>query len=163
PREAARQLPEAFLARFCRVKLAPLLETALEGPPSERLSLALVLRFIEQQSRRGRVESPPSPALASLPRFPEFLTRLLGPLCPDHRCWHRERCDVHRPFADEILARNFELPDFRPHQREVVHAVLEGKQPLVVIPTGGGKSLCFQLPAVHGADRLRGLTVVVSP
>jgi ATP-dependent DNA helicase RecQ len=163
PRVAMDRLPEALLARLCRVKLGALLEGALLSEPGDRLALALSVRFIELESSSGRLGAPPSPLLASQPRFGELLTRLLGPLCPDHRCSHRERCDVHRPFAEDILENNFELPSFRPHQRDVVHAVLEGRQPLVLIPTGGGKSLCYQLPAVHGAERLHGLTVVVSP
>ena len=51
------------------------------------------------------------------------------------------------------------LRTFRPGQREAVQAALEGRDSLVVMPTGGGKSLCYQLPALAGDD----LTVVVSP
>ncbi len=59
---------------------------------------------------------------------------------------------------EELLAR-FGLEEFRPGQREAVQAALEGRDSLVVMPTGGGKSLCYQLPAL--ADH--GLVVVVSP
>lgn len=58
----------------------------------------------------------------------------------------------------KILPR-FRLNDFRPGQREVINAVLAGQDCLCVMPTGGGKSLCYQLPAVA----LQGLTLVVSP
>ena len=51
------------------------------------------------------------------------------------------------------------LSTFRPGQREAVQSALDGKDSLVVMPTGGGKSLCYQLPALAGRD----LTVVVSP
>jgi ATP-dependent DNA helicase RecQ len=51
------------------------------------------------------------------------------------------------------------LTSFRPGQREAVQAALDGRDALVVMPTGGGKSLCYQLPALAGDD----LTVVVSP
>ncbi len=51
------------------------------------------------------------------------------------------------------------LSEFRPGQREAVQAALDGRDALVVMPTGGGKSLCYQLPALAGDD----LTVVVSP
>ena len=57
------------------------------------------------------------------------------------------------------LQRVFRLSEFRPHQREIVEDVLAGNDVVCVMPTGAGKSLCFQLPAVL----LKGLTVVVSP
>jgi ATP-dependent DNA helicase RecQ len=63
------------------------------------------------------------------------------------------------PEPEELLAR-FGLDSFRPGQREAVQAALEGRDSLVVMPTGGGKSLCYQLPAL-AADS--GLVVVVSP
>jgi RecQ family ATP-dependent DNA helicase len=59
---------------------------------------------------------------------------------------------------EQLLAR-FGLEHFRPGQREAVQAALEGRDSLVVMPTGGGKSLCYQLPAL--ADL--GLVIVVSP
>ncbi len=62
------------------------------------------------------------------------------------------------PTPEELL-RDFGLQAFRPGQREAVAAALAGRDSLVVMPTGGGKSLCYQLPALAG----RGLVVVVSP
>jgi ATP-dependent DNA helicase RecQ len=63
---------------------------------------------------------------------------------------------------DHLLAelrRHFDLPGFRPGQREVIDAVLAGRDALCIMPTGSGKSLCYQLPAM-----LReGVTLVVSP
>jgi ATP-dependent DNA helicase RecQ len=59
----------------------------------------------------------------------------------------------------EQLLQRFGLDTFRPGQREAVQAALTGRDSLVVMPTGGGKSLCYQLPALAGA----GLVVVVSP
>ena len=56
---------------------------------------------------------------------------------------------------------------FRPLQREAMQAVLDGRDSVVVLPTGGGKSLCFQAPAVvdaePGGERRRGVALVVSP
>ena len=61
--------------------------------------------------------------------------------------------------SPETLLRRFGLDAFRPGQREAVAAALMGRDSLVVMPTGGGKSLCYQLPALAGD----GLVVVVSP
>jgi len=60
---------------------------------------------------------------------------------------------------ERALHQRFRLPAFRPGQREVAQAVLEGRDIVAVMPTGAGKSLCFQLPALL----LDGVTVVVSP
>jgi len=61
--------------------------------------------------------------------------------------------------ARELLQRHWGFPDFRPAQRRVVQSILAGRDALGVLPTGGGKSLCFQVPALV----LDGLTIVVSP
>ena len=61
--------------------------------------------------------------------------------------------------ARAVLLRHFGFPDFRPSQREVVRSVLSGRDTLAVLPTGAGKSACFQVPALL----LDGITVVVSP
>ncbi|MBI3184614.1 MAG: ATP-dependent DNA helicase RecQ [Myxococcales bacterium] len=66
------------------------------------------------------------------------------------------------PFFDEAqagLVRHFGLASFRPGQAEVIGAVLSGRNVVVVMPTGAGKSLCYQLPAML----LPGVTLVVSP
>ena len=62
-------------------------------------------------------------------------------------------------LATDILRRVFGFPDFRPGQQEIVAAVLAGRNTLAIMPTGGGKSLCYQLPALCGD----GVTVVISP
>ncbi len=70
----------------------------------------------------------------------------------------------------EVLHRVWGFSDFRPLQREAMHSILDGRDSLTVLPTGGGKSLCFQAPALvdrasgrqDGADR-RGFALIVSP
>ncbi|MDQ3440544.1 MAG: ATP-dependent DNA helicase [Planctomycetota bacterium] len=62
------------------------------------------------------------------------------------------------PLRDQ-LQEHFGLDDFRPAQRGVIEDVLRGKDVMCVMPTGAGKSLCYQLPAAT----MGGLTIVVSP
>src|SRR5262245_17074215 len=70
--------------------------------------------------------------------------------------------DPPRPLQPELLAavkRHWGFTELRPLQGRAIAAVLAGRDSLVVLPTGGGKSLCYQAPAVVRG----GLTVVVSP
>jgi ATP-dependent DNA helicase RecQ len=78
----------------------------------------------------------------------------------------RRRGGGGAPVSDErlrqmldLLRREFGLRHFRPGQEETIRAVLDGRDTLCVLPTGGGKSLTYQLPSLL----LPGLTVVVSP
>jgi ATP-dependent DNA helicase RecQ len=66
---------------------------------------------------------------------------------------------VVSPQVQQLLRDVFGLADFRDGQAEVIARLLEGRSTLAIFPTGGGKSLCYQLPALM----LDGLTVVISP
>jgi ATP-dependent DNA helicase RecQ len=63
------------------------------------------------------------------------------------------------PNLEQALKYNFGYDRFRPGQRQIIEDALQNRDLLIVMPTGGGKSLCFQLPAILK----KGLTVVVSP
>jgi len=66
---------------------------------------------------------------------------------------------MHSMTLDDALKHHFGYDSFRPLQREIVEASLAGDDILALLPTGGGKSLCYQLPAIVRP----GLTLVVSP
>ncbi|WP_233586013.1 DEAD/DEAH box helicase [Corallococcus sp. CA054B] len=63
------------------------------------------------------------------------------------------------PQLEREARERFGVEDFRPGQRDIIEAVLAGRDVLGVLPTGAGKSLTFQLPALF----VPGATVVVSP
>ena len=105
-------------------------------------------------------------------QFPEAgrLVRVLrDTACTDPACaWCRERHDARKE-----LARWFGFEDFRPEpsdsdtgapmQRAIVEAAMAGKHVLGILPTGTGKSLCYQIPALSRYDKTGALTVVISP
>ena len=59
----------------------------------------------------------------------------------------------------EVLLKYWGYKKFKPQQEIVIKSIISGKNALVVLPTGGGKSLCYQLPSLI----IRGTTLVVSP
>src|SRR5690348_9062527 len=69
-----------------------------------------------------------------------------------------DRSAVHSSLED-VLSRYWGFTAFRPLQREAMDAIVSGRDSIVVLPTGGGKSLCFQAPALVRP----GVGLVVSP
>ena len=104
-------------------------------------------------------------------QFPEaghLVRRLRDTACHDPGCeWCRERHD-----ARSELARWFGFNDFRPEpadedgrpmQQSIVEAAMAGEHVLGILPTGAGKSVCYQVPALSRYDKTGALTVVISP
>ncbi len=94
-------------------------------------------------------------------RYPRLLARIPQILRDGCECADDEAMTLMGE-ADELraaLERWFGFPSFRPSQEAIVRDVLAGRDVFALLPTGGGKSLCYQLPAVLTP----GLTVVISP
>src|SRR5205823_387520 len=110
------------------------------------------------------IESQPEQPLPELPRPRKVIGRKLDQIDRHHPFSLCRLAPVRRyrrtvTSAAEILASRFGYTEFRPGQQQVVESLLAGRSALAVCPTGAGKSLCYQLPALM----LDGVTVVVSP
>ena len=104
-------------------------------------------------------------------QFPEagrLVRRLRDEACAERRCsWCRERHNASRE-----LKRFFGFDGFRPEpadedgrplQQVIVEAAMQGRDVLGILPTGTGKSLCYQIPALSRYDKTGAVTVVISP
>ena len=102
------------------------------------------------------------------PNVGRLVHKLRDTACTEAECgWCRERHDSRKE-----LARWFRFSDFRqepkdegglPMQQSVVEAAMAGEHALAILPTGSGKSVCYQIPALSRYDKTGALTVVISP
>lgn len=175
--DLAVELRQLLAARCCRSQLAELLADLLGEPdkPTESRSEALfALLFATAWLRvAGSIDtmSPSVPMPWVRQRFPAFgrlLQRLRDTACAAADCsWCRSCHDPRRQLARWYGYDDFRpeptLGDGRPAQRAIVEAGFAEKALLALLPTGGGKSLCFQLPAIVRYLRRGCLSVVISP
>ncbi|KAI1504320.1 hypothetical protein F5X99DRAFT_35383 [Biscogniauxia marginata] len=115
-----------------------------------------------QQPRSGRSALVETSGNAGLRKQESTVQRVssswaAAPISPEQKKhpWYR---DVRRALKDR-----FRMSGFRHNQLEAINATLAGNDAFILMPTGGGKSLCYQLPAVITSGKTSGVTVVVSP
>ncbi len=88
---------------------------------------------------------------------------LRGVPCKDGCSYCRMNFDIHKQLKSKFGYDTFREYGGEPLQEKAVQAAVDGKSLLAIFPTGGGKSITFQLPALISADTMAGLTVVISP
>ena len=160
--DSARAAIWPRLAEFACVHQA---RSALANATEHPWPLAFALAWMSVSG--GNSVMPPW-VWHQFPRAGRLVQKFRDTACTDDSCaWCRERHDAGRE-----LHRWFKFPGFRPEpsdskgrsaQQTIVEAALAGTHVLGILPTGAGKSLCYQLPALSRYDKTGALTVVISP
>ena len=142
-------LPPEVTAGIEMSHLESLFEKAEQLSIDHRLCICGILAW-NRECNLQLEQLPPSQWLQHLPPFPELLNQL------------RPVMQVEG-FSYHFYLEEFGIASFRPGQEDVVRSILAGECPFVLMATGGGKSLCYQLPALMLSRRQKRLTVVISP
>jgi len=122
--------------------------------------LSLINSFIQHPERRSI--TPPW-VLKNYPEVERIMYRLRTRPCLSGCTYCNNALDVHRGLNRYFGFESYKTFGGEPLQEQAVRAALDNKSLLAVFPTGGGKSLAFQVPALMSGDNAQGLTVVISP
>lgn len=105
----------------------------------------------------------PSWLLKNYPKIENVIKCLRNTPCGSGCPYCRKRLDIHQGLKRYFGYDSFRTYNGEPLQERAAQAAVEGKSLLAVFPTGGGKSVTFQLPALMAGQAAHGLTVVISP
>ena len=122
--------------------------------------LAYALALIDTTDYRSIT---PAWVLRNYPNVENVVRRLRHTICPQGCNYCNKYLDIHYNLKQYFGYDQFRTYEGEPLQERSVQAAVEGKSLLAIFPTGGGKSLTFQLPALMEGRTLHGLTVVISP
>ena len=97
------------------------------------------------------------------PEIDNVLHELCNSPCAEGCQYCNQRLNIHRSLKEIFGYDSFRTYNGEPLQEKAVQAAVDGDSLLAIFPTGGGKSITFQLPALMAGESVRGLTVVISP
>ena len=128
-----------------------------------KVELAYALAIITvDDSLYGKQSLTPAWVLHRYPYVEEIISQLKGTSCGN--CYYcNEKLDSKKRLKDFFGFNSFRLYNGEPLQENAVNAALKKKSLIAIFPTGGGKSLTFQLPALINGETEKALTVVISP
>ena len=163
--QSATEASEHFI-QLCHRKVCPNQAEVLASriPSEHELKAWLPYCLAWIQVSDGNSVLPPW-VRHRFPAIPDILRELRQKHCGDQSC---SFCSENHDSVKQ-LQRFFKYPDYRktsdgrPLQKELVAAGMQDEPLLGILPTGGGKSICFQIPALVRYQRLGQLTIVISP
>ena len=135
----------------------------------EGWALAYVLAWLSVTEDKEDKSVMPPWVRHQFPDAGRLVRRLRDTACNDPACgWCRERHDARRELTRLFPSFDGFRPepagdDGRPRQQSIVESAMAGRHVLGILPTGTGKSLCYQIPALSRYDKTGALTVVISP
>lgn len=147
-------IKQAFEGKFCQNAE---LDMVMRAYPVE---LAYALALIRTTDRHSI--TPPW-VVRSYPKVENMLQFLRGTPCKEGCPYCADRLDIHKGLKRFFGYDEFRAYNGEPLQEKAASAAVHGKSLLAVFPTGGGKSVTFQLPALMAGEAVHGLTVVISP
>ena len=165
PRPTDAEAHDAIKARLEGISCRTYTREALEKASSQGWPLAYALAWLSVSG--GNSVMPPW-VRYQFPEAGRLVRRLRDVACSDPVCeWCRERHDARKE-----LVRWFGFSEFRtepadedglPMQQSITESAMAGEHVLGILPTGTGKSVCYQVPALSRYDKTGALTVVISP
>jgi ATP-dependent DNA helicase RecQ len=128
------------------------------------IELAYALAIIDSFVRHHEIHSITPPwVIRNYPQVEQIMLQLRGKPCTAGCTYCHRRHDIHVALRQYFKFDAFRTYGDQPLQENAVKAAVDNKSLLAVFPTGGGKSVTFQLPALMSGESVRGLTVVISP
>ena len=165
PRPSDTQGHEAIHARLEGLACCVQTGNTMDEATAHGWALAYALAWL--QVAGGNSVMPPW-VRHEFPEAGRLVRRLRDHACTDQGCdWCRDRHDARRElkrfFGFDSFRPEPADPDGRPLQQSIVEATMGGRHVLAILPTGTGKSLCYQTPALSRYDKTGAVTVVISP
>lgn len=142
-------LPETATAGIDAAYLVEFISQAPTKTFDQRLCVAGIVAW-NYESNSSDTKPPLAAWLSQLPDCPSILNQLKPIKFP-------------REFTYQPYLQEFDIAEFRGKQEEAIQSILAAQNPLILMATGAGKSLCYQIPALMLSKRQKGLTVVISP
>ena len=158
-RKSRSDIDELILNTFQKTicRHSPVRELVRKHPVELAYALALL-------TTDDSVSITPPWLIHNFPNIENVLQQLCNTPCQDKSCVYcQSKLNIHKGLQEIFGYTEFRTFDGEPMQERAVQTAVNGESLLTIFPTGGGKSLTFQLPAIMSGRAVHGLTVVISP